>query len=298
MSNVIKTGSDPRVQQKRRFNHKCAHHFAIEAYGVRIGVSTILPEPLDAAAECVADVLPEFRYLTNGEPVEHNFHFTWNPSGRDTLYKNGETVVSRTSRVVLLDRIGREIRLTVAEYAVDRVFIHSAAVGWKGKAILFPAHSFRGKSSLTAELVRRGADYYSDEYAILDDEGFVHPFPKKLSIPGEIDAYRQVDHPVEAFGGTAATDRARVGMILLTEYKPNAKWSPKFLSPANGLMELIKHTLPIRRDPPFTLEVLRTVADTALIVKTKRGEVSEAADRIIEFFEKNCLDDKPCDLES
>jgi hypothetical protein len=50
-------------------------------------------------------------------------------------------------------------------------------------------------------------------------------------------------------------------------------------------MEIIKHTLPIRRDPQFTLAVLQKAAARAAIVKTPRGEAGETADRILAFIE-------------
>ena len=180
--------------------------------------------------------------------------------------------------------LSREIRLTAAENAVERVFVHAGVVVWGGRAIVLPGDSFHGKSTLTAELVRRGAGYYSDEYAIFDPTGKVNPFPKSLSIRGEVDAYRQIDRPVEHFGGVQWTGGAVVGLVLLTQYQPRGKWDPQILSPANGLMEILKYTLPIRRRPAFTLAVLKTVADEALIVKTDRGDASEAARLIIKLM--------------
>ena len=64
----------------------------------------------------------------------------------------------------------------VANYAPDRVFVHAGVVAWRGRALVLPGTSFAGKTTLVAELVRAGAIYYSDEYAVLDEQGRVHPY--------------------------------------------------------------------------------------------------------------------------
>ena len=74
-------------------------------------------------------------------------------------------------------------------------------------------------------------------------------------------------------------------MILITDYKFNAKWNPKILSNAKGIMEIIKHTVPIRQNPEFTLRVLNQVADHAIIFKSRRADISKSADFIIDFLE-------------
>ena len=75
---------------------------------------------------------------------------------------------------IVLDALERELHLFVGEMARGRIIVHSGVVGWKNQAILFPGLTFTGKSSLVAELVRAGATYYSDEFAVVDSNGWVH----------------------------------------------------------------------------------------------------------------------------
>lgn len=263
------------------------HHFHIESFGVKIGFSTNSAEALEAVKQAVGIYLPDcFKEIEKTE-TEHNFLFVWNKSERDTLYKNGEKLFHRERRETSVETVASRIRLTVAEFAVGRVFIHAGVIARKGKAVIIPGRSFRGKTALTVALVKRGAVYYSDEYAILDAEGFLHPFPKMLSVRGEIDDHQQIDYPVEKFGGTAGTEKIRVGIVLVAEYKPNARWNPKVLSPAQGVIEIIQHTVPIRQNPQFTLEVLNKIAGNAVFVKSKRGDVSKSADLILKFIDAN-----------
>jgi len=285
---------DSETGQKSHSKHRVRksdfkHHLFIESYGVKICITSNASEAIKAVKIRLKDFLPDcFREITNGEAT-HNFLLVWNIGGKDSVYKNGESVITRIKREDALESLGSAIRLTVAEFAVGRVFLHAGVVSWKNKAIVIPGKSFSGKTSLTAALVKRGAIYYSDEYAVLDEQGFVHPFPKTLSIRGEIDDYTQVEYPVEKLGGVVATEKAQIGMVLMTRYKPFAKWKPKILTPAKGMLEIVKDTIPIRYNPEFTLRVLNQVADHAIIIKSRRGDVSKSADFIIDFFETACF---------
>lgn len=81
-----------------------------------------------------------------------------------------------------------DLKLHVAIAAPARVFLHAGVVGWRGQAIVLPGRSLAGKSTLVEALVRAGAKYFSDEYAVLDSLGRVYPYacPLKLRTrPGE-----------------------------------------------------------------------------------------------------------------
>src|SRR5215217_1450746 len=69
-----------------------------------------------------------------------------------------------------------QIRGQVAIRAPERTFVHAGAIEHEGRAIIFPGHSFSGKTTLTEAFVRAGATYYSDEFAVLDNDGRVHPY--------------------------------------------------------------------------------------------------------------------------
>lgn len=283
---------NPETKQKTQTSKKIKksdfrHHFFIESFGVKIGISSNSAEAVEAVKEAVGIYLPDCFTEIKETNIGHRFLFVWNESQKDTLYKDGEIIFNRVRREMSVENVASQVRLTVAEFAVGRVFIHAGVISWKGKAIVLPGMSFRGKTALTAALVKRGVLYYSDEYAILDAEGFLHPFPKMLSVRGEIDDYKQVDYPVEKFGGVAGTEKIRVGMVLITEYKSNARWNPKILSAANGIIETISHTVPIRQNPQFTLGVLNKIAGEAIFVKSKRGDVSKSADLILKFIDDN-----------
>lgn len=250
-------------------------------------VSNVIPD-FEDIKNLLSKVLPNgFRLIDSGTH-DHSISLTVKDSVFE-LRKNGEMIADSSTPESLLEMFEREIRITVAEFAVGKVFLHAGVVAIDGKAIVIPGRSFRGKTTLVAEMVKNGAVYYSDEYAVLDENGFVHPFPKMLSMRGIVNDYVQVDLPVEELGGVAGTKPIPVALVLITEYKKNARWKPRTLSNGQGIMEILPHTLPIRNKPEFTLNVLNNVAERAIITKTRRAEADDTVRLLVNFFEKQAF---------
>ena len=221
----------------------------------------------------------------SAEEIQHHYYYVWNPSGRDSLYDEKGLIIGRITRNLVLEVVTSRLRLKVAEFAPKHVFVHAGVVGWKGKAIVIPGRSLSGKTTLTAEFLSRGALYYSDEYAIIDANGFVSPFPKTLSIRETTGSADQVERPIEYFGGRVGRRKIPVGLVLVTQYKQNARWKPAALSNGNGLIEILKNTLPIRSNPQLSLKVLSKVVESAPVIKTQRREADRTVDMILELLE-------------
>ena len=161
------------------------------------------------------------------------------------------------------------------------MFIHAGVAGWRGKAILIPGSSFSGKTTLVAELVKAGADYYSDEYAVVDRRGRVHAYPKPLSIR-EGDALKQKKYPVEALGGKPGVRPLPLGLVVVTRYEPGAEWRPESLSAGQGTLELLANTVSARREPERALDTFKNFFPGARFLKGARGEAKETVPLILE----------------
>lgn len=262
---------------------KAENRFAIECFGVKIAVSSNRAEVLRRIKAQIQIILPvEYREISFDEAA-HFFRFDKKPmTGKIVIERDGEVLGRDIEMVAGLDVLTSQIRLTVAEFASGLIFLHAGVVGWKGRAIIIPGKSFAGKTTLVAEFARNGCRYFSDEYALLDEHGRVHPFPKKLSVRGIADDYTQVDFEVEELGGRRAREPLPVGFILVTKYKKKAR--PKLLeiSPGEGILAGLANSISVRHNPPLVLQVLHKAAQQSLILKTERGE---AADFVKEFFE-------------
>jgi len=64
------------------------------------------------------------------------------------------------------------------------VSLHAATVAADGARFTFAGHSGAGKSSLCTAALLDGADYFSDEFTLLDERGRLHPFPRPLQWDG------------------------------------------------------------------------------------------------------------------
>lgn len=244
-------------------------------YGARIGVRFTDP---DLGAELALRPSPGTRLAAPGraDRMLSVFH----GGDRYWIYGDGEMKCQPALRSDLLDAFDTHLRAGFAEFSRRKVFVHAGAVGWQGAAIIFPGSSRAGKSTLVARLVECGATYLSDEYAVLDDRGAVHPFAKPLSLRGTPGS-RQRETPVEDLGGAAAHGSLPVGLVVATRYREGACWKPEDLSRADGALEIMAHTIAARRWPALALSVIGAVVSRAPVIRSERGDAGALVDQIL-----------------
>ncbi len=195
-------------------------------------------------------------------------------------------VLSRTKSLEhALAMLESTMRLYVAEQARNRLFVHAGMVGWRGQGIMIPGRTLSGKSTLVNELVKAGATYYSDEFAVCDSQGLVHPYPKPITLRehGKFHRVRVAEEPVAGVGGRRrGVKPLRVGLIGLTKYRAGARWRPRQLSPGLSVMALLNQTVSARQQSQSALAILRRVVADALVLEGVRGEAREMADCLLE----------------
>lgn len=257
--------------------------FSLKSYGVRIGIRSNDPTALVSARrhlpsdwEAVSSPLVDRVYsiLIGSKSSRTN--------GRRLSQLYGDDVrLARSSDLdELYERLESDLRLFVAELARHRVFVHAGVVGWKGQAIVIPGRSYSGKSTLVAELVRAGATYYSDEYAVLDSRGRVHPFSKPLELREEGE-FTQTKITAAELGGHSGTKPLPVGLVLMTQFKSGAVWRPRKLTAGRGVLEMLFNTVSARRSPERALATLQRVAEQADVLKGVRGNATELVEALL-----------------
>jgi len=186
-----------------------------------------------------------------------------------------EVVAEGAEMQPALDQFARDLMVHVANHAPDRVFVHAGVVGWQGHAVMLPGSSFAGKTTLVAELIRTGAAYYSDEYAVLDEHGRVHPYARELQIrePGKA-VQRSV--AAEDLNGSVGIEPLAVSQVVFTEYVEGGCWRPEPVSAGMAVLEMMRHAIPVRRTPARVMATLAKIMATATAVRSERGEASEA----------------------
>lgn len=261
--------------------------FTLRTYGVDIGIRSNDPETLDR----VVHHLPANWQSTAPAKVDRMYsilHRNGEQSGSrrpSLLYSDDRRLARSADLDDLFNTLESNLRIFVAEFAKRRVFVHAGAVGWKGRAIIIPGRSYSGKSTLVAELVRAGATYYSDEFAVLDARGRVHPFIKPIELRAEgTNIQSKVD--VTELGGRTGKKPLPVGLVLITRYQPGASWRPKKLTAGKSVLELLLNTVSARRDPESAFGALRHVVGHADVLKGVRGESINAVPAILRKLEK------------
>jgi hypothetical protein len=169
------------------------------------------------------------------------------------------------------------VRQYVAAEAREAVFVHAGAVAYRGRGIVIPGKSFSGKTTLVAALARAGAEYYSDEYAVIQADGRLIPYPKELSLRMVEGSRFQTERSIADLGGVMGSDPVEIGLLVLTEYRPSATWEPQLLSVAEGMVELLAHTEPVQARPESTLAVVTRALANSKVLKGLRGDADETA---------------------
>ena len=260
---------------------------ALVSHGAHIGVRVTDPSVLDR----LDDFLPPGWRHARSPVVDNLYSLVVGGDGprrglrRYHLVYAGAALVTRTHDLAeALQNLESLVHFQVALSARSKLFVHAGVVGWRGRALVIPGRSRSGKSALVAELVRAGATYYSDEYAIFDSLGRVHPYPKALSLRGEPGG-RAARQPIEAWGGQRGTKPLRVGLVVNTVYQRGARWRPRMLTPGQGLLTLLDNTVLARVRPEFALETLQQVVPGTITLAGKRGEVDGLAPALLQRLE-------------
>lgn len=173
--------------------------------------------------------------------------------------------------------------MRIAERAPHHTFVHAGVVRFHGRGIMFPGYSFAGKTTLVAELVRAGALYYSDEYALIDRDGFVHPYPRSLQMrkPGED---IQTATPVDEIGGVAGNDPMTIDLVAFCTYKAGGHFRPRTVTPGRAALEMLQYTMSARFAPEAALGALQRVVTNATLLKGTRGDTSQVIDFLTRRF--------------
>jgi hypothetical protein len=241
---------------------------ALEAYGVRAAMQTNSSQVL----ERLKAVFPPC--WKPCPPADPDIRFTvTSVNGRFyNLVQDGEVRAGDMELDVAVEVVGLQLQHYIALNAPENIFVHAGVVAHDGRAIVLPGASFSGKTTLVAELVRAGMTYYSDEYAVLDNEGFVHPYARPLSIRGPDHVH--TEHDVAELGGAAGDVPVRIGLAVVTQYQPGAEWTPRRLSPGEAVLALLANTVPAQERPAQALAAIKLAVKGVVVLEGDRGDAS------------------------
>ncbi len=196
------------------------------------------------------------------------------------LYADSTRIARDAALNRVLETLETDLHRYTAEATSDMTFLHAGVVGWQGSAIMFPGRSLSGKTTLVREMLRLGAMYYSDEFAVVDSSGLVHPFARPLGIR-EDSSYAQTKYSAEELGATSGVKPLPMGMAVICKYEAGAQWQPAPLSQGQGALELLANSVAVRSQPDQTLRRLQKLVRHTVFIQGTRGEAHQAAASIL-----------------
>lgn len=257
---------------------------SLEAFGARIGVRA--PESI---APDLSLRLPPRANISTSSAFDATYtieNAVLDSDGEGAVYdvwRDEEPLGRYTTLDSVRLTIESDMHFRVALAARGFLFVHAGVVERHGRVIVIPGRTLAGKSSLVMALVRAGATYYSDEYAVIDGDGLIHPYRKPLS--ERVDGEPSIRlHSPESLGGPGDARARPMGLALITRYRPEARWDPEPVSRAEALMALFENTVVARERPSFALELLaKAVKDTAAL-KGDRPEAEDTAASLLDVL--------------
>lgn len=252
------------------------HQVSLEAFGVAMRVCA-------STAELLAEIIP---YLPPGwrerddDGEAHRMGIVAQADGKFTVFEGERTVNADGNLTLSLTVLDTHMRMRVAINAPGLIFVHAGVVAHGDRAILLPGYSFAGKTTLVAALVRAGAVYYSDEFAVLNGEGLVHPYPKRLSLRRPDDTY-QIEHEVGQLGGKAGDHPVPLALAVFTNYVEGANWNPRPMATGRAVLRMVENAVPARLRPEATLRAITRALHGATALEGERGEAEDVVDALL-----------------
>jgi len=178
-----------------------------------------------------------------------------------------------------LELLQQHIDHTISRRSYRGLFVHAGVVGWRGIAIVIPGRSLTGKTTLVSELVRLGAVYYSDEFAVLDDSGRVHPYRRPLVLRDGL------SYDLRLQWEDLSAQPLPIGLVVVAPYQPGSTWRPSILRGARAVLPIIEGTVLARQESARTLRIAARISPRVVTLQGLRPEATETAARLLDLVD-------------
>ncbi|MEN0001231.1 MAG: hypothetical protein AAF940_10120 [Pseudomonadota bacterium] len=245
-------------------------------YGARIEVSS----PDAFIVDALPALVPPHAQMTALENTDVQVRVRSHDGDAWQIMTSISDVPVRATTARIFHELQSSLHDAVAQYARGYLFVHAGVVAVDGKAIVAPGKTMTGKTTLVRALIDLGAHYVSDEFAVLSQDGLVHPYPKPLSMRDEHGVANLVKP--EQVGAKLQVDPVPVGLVARTSYEEGSVWQPTPMGAAETLLALLANTVAVRTVPALTMQVLGVVSENCTGLGGTRGEAEACANALIE----------------
>lgn len=252
----------------------------LEAFGARIGLAGEI-----ADHDAILRALPQAtidRYDRSGTTATPDVEYRVEPlrDGGGWSFERSGSEVSSGEPDLVRQKVIDSLHFDVALHAREATFLHASVVSWRGQLLVFPGRSRSGKSTLAAFLAGRGATYYSDEYAPIDPQGRILPYPKSISLRPDMTG-RWSSAGETVLGLPAAPPHA----VIFTRFQPSARFRPRPVTVEAAALSLVDNSVIAGPRPRQTAEaVARLLAHRPRLVESARGDAEAFAAELLEWL--------------
>lgn len=245
-------------------------------------------------------IAPLFSHLEVDEPgVKRKVAVDFLPDaeGLWQLTFNGSKI-ARPAAIETMPLILQE-NMIIATYQSEPYLmaLHAGAVGKDGRCVVMPGASGSGKSTLTAVMANEGYDLFSDEIALVNEEGGVEPLPFRLNLKEgswAVMENRGIREESTAkhlrfdgqlvklfFPVNLAKNPAKIAALVFPKYVKGARCETRPLSEAATLkrIEASGYQIPHPFTPESFSRVLEYVVSTPAY-EMRYGDLEEAVETI------------------
>jgi hypothetical protein len=258
------------------------------AFGAQLAIECEDQELVVRLAEALAAKTPLQRTTrTTGQPdvtlVIDRFEHLWR--ARALVGHDEPSEILTVTPALLIDEVVASSHHLVARFSRGVTMVHAGVVAIGETAVVLPASSNAGKSTLVRALVRAGATYCSDEVAVITPAGHVVPYVKPISIRGP-HATRRLDEPAHVGAVADPNSRFERTLLLVTFYRRGARWAPRRLGHGEAYLALVANSFNAIDRPDDTLSGIAALLGRGEAWGTPRGGAATAARRVADLVDR------------
>ena len=227
--------------------------------------------------EPVLDSLPPHCEPHEGDHVEVSYTLRGtNPR----IEVDGRLLDSSRPVSDIFEHLQASIADEVVAHATDYVFVDAGVVSDRDGAIVLLGDRHSGRFALQAELLRQGATYYSDAYAIFDSQGRVYPWARQPctstspGLPGRT-------WPLSALAPCIGTHAVPLSQVVMSHVFPRGRWNPQCRSPGEGLAALLKAVVSRGPPGPEAFIALHAACQRLMVWEGERSSASRTANFLL-----------------
>jgi hypothetical protein len=251
------------------------------------------------------NILHYFRAKTLKPGLNNGLSFCVSINRTSTIACGNDIIYRSPDYRYILEYLEYKIYTLVIDRLSNYYLIHAGVVTHNDRAILLPASSGGGKTTLIAGLLKDSFRYLTDEIGVIDPHTFkVHPFPKPLNIKtgsvslfedfgpemevikkNEINIEDKIHHVLVKRSSIHAMDTPLpVGDIIFVEYDPRGKSRLAPISRANAIFEMAKCSFNQYRFKGKGIDILDGLVRGCECYELKFTEIGKGVNLIRERF--------------